>query len=150
MPEVNDMDLLKVADVPATTVTKDATVIEAINAMVQNRVGAVAVVEQGFLKGIFTERDVMIRVVQAQRHPETTRLAEVMTTPVQTIAAETSASEALSQMLEKHIRHLPITDAAGRILGMLSIRNLLQRRVEDLSHELEAVDAYLTADGIGG
>jgi len=144
------MELLKVADVPATTVAKDTTVIEAINAMVKNRVGAVAVVEQGYLKGIFTERDVMIRVVQARRHPETTRVSEVMTSPVQTIAADTSPTEALSQMIEQHIRHLPITDSNSCILGMLSIRHLLQRRVEDLSHELEAVDAYLTADGIGG
>ena len=144
------MELLKVADVPATTVTKETTVIEAVDAMVKNRVGAVAVVEQGYLKGIFTERDVMIRVVQARRNPETTRVAEVMTSPVQTIAADTSSTEALSQMVEQHIRHLPITDGSGRILGMLSIRHLLQRRVEDLSHELEAVDAYLTADGIGG
>ncbi|MDZ7361720.1 MAG: CBS domain-containing protein [candidate division KSB1 bacterium] len=144
------MDLLKVADVPATTVAKNATVIEAINAMVKNRVGAVAIVEQGLLKGIFTERDVMIRVVQARRNPEATRMSEVMTTPVQTIPANTSIDDALATMLEQHIRHLPITDANGRILGMLSIRNLLQRRVEDLSHELEAVDAYLTADGIGG
>jgi CBS domain-containing protein len=144
------MDLLKVADVPATTVTKDATVIDAINAMVKNRVGAVAVVEQGYLKGIFTERDLMIRVVQARRHPETTKMSEVMTTSVQTVEADMSANEALSRMIEQHIRHLPITDQNGRILGMLSIRNLLQRRVEDLSHELEAVDAYLTADGIGG
>jgi len=144
------MELLKVADVPATTVTKEATVIEAIDAMVKNRVGAVAVVEQGYLKGIFTERDVMIRVVQARRDPETTRIAEVMTAPVQTVAADTTPNEALAQMVEQHIRHLPITDNSNRILGMLSIRHLLQRRVEDLSHELEAVDAYLTADGIGG
>jgi CBS-domain-containing membrane protein len=73
-----------------------------------------------------------------------------MTTSVQTVEADMSANEALSRMIEQHIRHLPITDQNGRILGMLSIRNLLQRRVEDLSHELEAVDAYLTADGIGG
>jgi CBS domain-containing protein len=144
------MDLLKVADVPATTVAHDATVMEAVKAMVKNRVGAVAVVEQGFLKGIFTERDVMIRVVQTGRNPETTRLREIMTAPVQTVSAGTSTTEALSKMIEQHIRHLPITDENGRILGMLSIRNLLQRRVEDLSHELEAVDAYLTADGIGG
>jgi CBS domain-containing protein len=144
------MELLKIADVPATTVAKEATVIEAVSAMVNNRVGAVAVVEQGYLKGIFTERDVMIRVVQARRNPENTRMSEVMTSPVQTVSADTSPNQALSQMVEQHIRHLPITDNSGRILGMLSIRHLLQRRVEDLSHELEAVDAYLTADGIGG
>jgi CBS domain-containing protein len=144
------MALLKVADTPATTVAKNATVIEAVAAMEKNRVGAVAVVEQGFLKGIFTERDVMLRVVLAKRNPETTTMSEVMTTAVQTVPADTSPNEALTIMVEKHIRHLPITDKEGRILGMLSIRNLLQRRVEDLSHELEAVDAYLTADGIGG
>lgn len=144
------MALLKAADVPATTVARNATVIEAINAMEQNRVGAVTVVEQGFLKGIFTERDVMRRVVLAGRNPETTAMAEVMTSPVQTVPADTSPNEALAIMIEKHIRHLPIVDKEGRMLGMLSIRNLLQRRVEDLSHELEAVDAYLAADGIGG
>jgi CBS domain-containing protein len=144
------MDLLKVADVPATTVTKDATVLEAVNAMVKNRVGAVAVVEQGFLKGIFTERDVMIRVVQAQRNPAATRVHEVMTASVQTVSAGISTNEALAQMIEQHIRHLPIVDDGSRIIGMLSIRHLLQSRVDDLSHELEAVDAYLTADGIGG
>lgn len=144
------MELLKVASVPATTVPKEATVMEAIHAMVKNRVGAVAIVEQGLLRGIFTERDVMIRVVQARRNPETTRLAEVMTTAVHTVVAGASPHEALSQMLEQHIRHLPITGDHGQLLGMLSIRNLLQRRVEDLSHELEAVDAYLGADGIGG
>lgn len=144
------MALLKAADVPATTVTTHATVIEVVAAMEKNRVGAVAVVEQGFLKGIFTERDVMLRVVLARRNPETTTMSEVMTTEVQTVPADTSPHEALAMMVEKHIRHLPITDKDGRILGMLSIRNLLQRRVEDLSHELEAVDAYLTADGIGG
>ncbi len=144
------MELLKVADVPATTVTKETTVIEAINAMVKNRVGAVAVVDRDYLQGIFTERDVMIRVVQARRNPETTRISEVMTVAVQTASADTSVHQALSQMIEQHVRHLPIIDGNGRILGMLSIRHLLQHRVENLSHELEAVDAYLTADGIGG
>ena len=144
------MELLKVADVPATTVTKETTVIEAINAMVKNRVGAVAVVDRDYLQGIFTERDVMIRVVQARRNPETTRISEVMTVAVQTASADTSVHQALSQMVEQHVRHLPIIDGNGRILGMLSIRHLLQHRVENLSHELEAVDAYLTADGIGG
>lgn len=144
------MELLKVADVPATTVTKETTVIEAINAMVKNRVGAVAVVDRDYLQGIFTERDVMIRVVQARRNPEATRISEVMTVAVQTASADTSVHQALSQMIEQHVRHLPIIDGNGRILGMLSIRHLLQHRVENLSHELEAVDAYLTADGIGG
>ena len=92
----------------------------------------------------------MLRVVRTKRDAETTKMSEVMTTEVITVPAETPWTEALAMMIEHHFRHLPITDHHGRVLGMLSIRNLLQRRVEDLSHELESVDAYLTADGIGG
>ena len=144
------MKLMKIADVPPTMVSPAATVREAVHAMVQNRVGAVAVVEQDVLMGIFTERDVMIRVVLAKLDPDQTTVAEVMTTAIVTITPETKPGDALSLMVDRHIRHLPITNGNHRILGMVSIRNLLQRRVEDLSHELEGLETYLTADGIGG
>ena len=53
-------------------------------------------------------------------------------------------------MDSNHFRHLPIVDDEDRVKGMLSIRHLLHRMVEDLSHELEALDSYVSADGIGG
>ena len=144
------MDLLKVADVPPTTVSPDATVAQAVDAMVRNRVGAVAIVSEGILEGIFSERDIMRRIIQPKLDPGATKMSEVMTTEVAVIPRDTNALDALSLMIERHIRHLPITDEDGRILGMLSIRNLLQRRLEDLSHELEGMETYLTADGAGG
>jgi signal-transduction protein with cAMP-binding, CBS, and nucleotidyltransferase domain len=61
-----------------------------------------------------------------------------------------TAEEAMNFMIERHIRHLPIVGASGQLLGMLSIRNLLEHMVEDLQHELESLDQYLLNDGPGG
>jgi len=144
------MNILKIADVPPAVVAPTVTVLEAIEEMVRKRVGAVAVVQGGHLVGIFSERDVMLRVVMTRRDPSGTKTAEVMTSKVETATEDTTAGEALSLMLERHIRHLPIVDSQGRVLGMLSIRNLLQSRVEDLSQQLDSLENYLTADGPGG
>ena len=61
-----------------------------------------------------------------------------MTTPVELATAETGPGEALATMVERHFRHLPIVDSDARLLGMLSIRNVLEWRVADLSRELDA------------
>jgi len=144
------MNVLKVADVPPTVVSPTTTVLETIEAMVRNRVGAAAVVDQGTLVGIFSERDVMTRVALPKKSAEKILVAEVMSAPVETITPEVSGSEALAIMVDRHIRHLPIVDPRGKVLGMLSIRNLLQRHVEDLAEEVNSLDSYITADGIGG
>jgi CBS domain-containing protein len=144
------MGLLKIAHVPPTAVETSATVLEAVQVMAEEGVGAVAVVENGQLRGIFTERDVMLRVVLRERQPRETRVNDVMTTPAETTSRDTTAEEALSFMLERHIRHLPIVDGDGKLLGMLSIRNLLEHMVEDLQHEIHSLDQYLLNDGPGG
>jgi len=144
------MNVLKVAETPPTIVSPTTTVLETVEAMVRNRVGAAVVIDHGTLVGIFSERDVMTRVVLPQKSASKILVAEVMSAPVQTIPQEVSDSEALNIMFENHIRHLPIVDGEGKVLGMLSIRNLLQRRVEDLADEVTSLDSYLTADGIGG
>lgn len=144
------MNILKIADVPPAVVAPTVTVLEAIEEMVRKRVGAVAVVQGGHLVGIFSERDVMLRVVMTRRDPSGAKVVDVMTSKVETGTEDTTPGEALSLMLERHIRHLPIVDSAGRVLGMLSIRNLLQSRVDDLSRQLDSLESYLTADGPGG
>jgi CBS domain-containing protein len=144
------MGLLKIAHVPPPAVETSATVLEAVQVMAEEGVGAVAVVEDGELRGIFTERDVMLRVVLRERRPQETRVKDVMTTPPQTTSRDTPAEQVLSYMLERHIRHLPIVDNAGKLLGMLSLRNLLEHMVEDLQHEIHSLDQYLLNDGPGG
>jgi CBS domain-containing protein len=144
------MSLLKIAHVPPATIEPDASVVRAVEVMAEEGVGAVAVVEGSRLRGIFTERDVMLRVVLKGRRPADTKVSEVMTSPVETVAEETSAEEALTHMLDRHLRHLPIVAEDDRLLGMLSIRNLLEHMVEGLARELHSLDQYLLNDGPGG
>ena len=147
------MSLLKIAHVPPATVEPETTVFDAVSLMAREGVGAVAVAEKagkGELQGIFTERDVMLRVVQRERSPRETQVQDVMTSPVETASEETTASEALALMLERHLRHLPIVGSDGRLLGMLSIRNLLEHQLEDVKRELHSLDQYLLNDGPGG
>ena len=82
--------------------------------------------------------------------PERTLIRSVMTCPVSTISRESTADEALKLMLERHIRHLPIADSDGRLSGMISMRSLLHEKVEDLTGQLDSLEAYFTADGFGG
>jgi CBS domain-containing protein len=143
------MNLLKIAK-PAVTITSGATVMEAIETMKEATVGAVMIVDEGKLKGVFTERDVMLRVVLGRKNPETTLIADVMTSPVLTIPKETRPDEALQTMWDRHIRHLPIVDAEGKVEAMVSIRHLLHDKVEQLAQELDSLEAFITADGPGG
>ena len=142
--------LLKIADTPPTQVTSSATVAQAVGRMIEARVGAVAVIDDGALTGIFTERDLMRSVVGERRDPDTTQVAEVMVRRPIHVAPDTRRSEALDLMLTRHIRHLPITGADGTVLGMLSIRNLLAHQVERLREGLDSLEQYIAADGPGG
>ena len=144
------MSLLKLVHTPPASVPPTATALEAVQTMAEEGVGAVAVVEDGLLRGIFTERDVMLRVVLRQRDANEVRVSEVMTSPVETTSEDASAEDALSFMVEHHIRHLPVVDTDGKLKGMLSIRNLLEHMVEGLQHELHSLDQYLLNDGPGG
>ncbi len=144
------MEILKIAGVPPAVVSLTTTVLEAVQVMVSKRVGAVAVVQGDRLAGIFTERDVMLRVVLARHDPATTKMMDVMSASVESATADTTAGEALGVMIERHFRHLPILNSEGRVVGILSVRNLLQTRVEDLTQQLDSMENYLTADGPGG
>jgi len=144
------MSLLKIASVPPATVAPSATVLEAVEVMAEHAVGAVGVVDGGHLLGIFTERDVMLRVVLRNRQARDTRVGDVMTSPVETIKDESGEEDALVHMVERHVRHLPIVNSKGELSGMLSVRNLLEHRVDELARELHSLDQYLSNDGPGG
>ena len=144
------MGLLKIASTPAAIVTTQSSVIDAVKRMGEKRVGAVAVLDKGEFAGIFTERDVMMRVVLEGRDPKATKMSEVMTKQVETVREDMSYGEALRLMVERHFRHLPVISSNGQVLGILSVRNVLQHTVEDLSHQLDSVVNFFSADGPGG
>jgi CBS domain-containing protein len=124
--------------------------MDAIQAMAGAKVGSVAVVDGDALEGIFSERDVMLRIVGEGRDPKTTLVEEVMTSPVQVIPKRTTGEEALRIMIQNHIRHLPVIDEKGHVQAMVSMRSLLEERVDELHQQLNSLESYITADGIGG
>lgn len=134
----------------ALTVPRTATVMETIRTMAGAKAGSVLVVDGDRLLGIFSERDVMLRVVLEGRHPEYTTVEEVMTSSVQTIPPETTADDALRIMHQNHIRHLPVVDKNGCVLAVVSMRSLLQEKIDELNLQLDSLESYITADGIGG
>lgn len=145
------MSVLELCDREIAAVGMGASVAEAIHKMLDHHVGAVAVVDSDYrVAGIFTERDVLRKLALSGMEPQSMSVRELMTTPVEMATLNTGAGEALSIMLERHFRHLPVADDNGKLLGILSIRNLLEWRVDDLSHELDALEQYVSNDGPGG
>ena len=144
------MNLMRIAHVPPAAVELSGSVADAVRAMVDNGVGAVAVVDLGILKGIFSERDLMKKVIYRSLSPDKTPIAEVMTVEVESIRAEMQPADALRLMLERHFRHLPIVDEHGKVQGIVSIRNLLEHMVEELEDSVNSLTSYFAADGPGG
>jgi CBS domain-containing protein len=120
----------------------DEPVAAAVARMAQQGVGAVPVVEGGELVGIFSERDVIRRVLAAGRAPERTPLREVMTAdPVTAHVGETRAS-AILKMNTVGCRHLPIV-ADGTVIDMLSIRDLLFSEIAEREAEIQDLKLYI-------
>ena len=133
------MSLLEWCDEGPAIVSVLASVDDAIRTMLDKDVGAVAVIdEHGVVAGMFTERDVLAKFALSGRDAETTPVRELMSPMVEMATEETTAAEAFKVMLELHYRHLPVVDAQGKVLGILSIRNILEARIDDLLAQLES------------
>ncbi len=130
----------KGGDVAAVAGT--ASVLEAAKMMNDRRIGAVVVVDGQQVVGIFTERDVLNRVVAERRDAATTRVQEVMTAPVACCRLSTPLSELRSVMTEKHLRHLPVVED-GKLVGMISSGDVLASQVTLQQTTIEYLNAYL-------
>lgn len=125
-----------IEDQKPVTATADMTVAAASHLMKQQRIGAILVLEQGQLAGIFTERDALFRVVAEGRDPAATRLAEVMTANPRTIAPDRPFGHALHIMYEGEFRHVPVVEN-GRPLGMVSARDALGPELREFIRDLD-------------
>jgi CBS domain-containing protein len=119
MPMAQDILATKGGTVYSTDPT--ATVLEAVQRMNQHKLGALVVMDEDHVVGMFTERDVLLRVVGEERNPGQTQVADVMTTEVICCHPETDIDEISAIMLQRRIRHIPICDDAGRLYGLISI-----------------------------
>jgi CBS domain-containing protein len=131
------MSILDYCAANPASVSLTATVAEAIEAMIQRRMGAAAVVdEHGIVAGVFTERDIMTRVALCGRDPHKVLITEMMTTPVLLATRSTPIAEAVSVMINHQKRHLPVVEDDGRLIGILSIRHVLERQVDELTNQI--------------
>jgi CBS domain-containing protein len=123
-------------------VSPSITVAEAVAEMNKHRIGCLVVLEAGKITGIFTERDVLRRIVGEGRDPKTTILGDVMTRDVYTIDSRTSVEQTMVFFAEKRCRHLPIVES-GKLLGLISIGDI-SRWVSDVSRaEAEHLKNYI-------
>lgn len=125
-------DLVK--DRKIYSVDANRTVLEAARYMMEHNVGAVPVLRNGELAGIFTERDVMNRVVAVGRTPGTTVVSEVMTANPRSVPVDETVEECLFIMREFGFRHLPIVEGK-EIKGLVSLRDVLTHHVAEIERE---------------
>lgn len=124
------------------TVEDTASVLAAAQQMKQHNIGALPVVRAGRLVGIFSERDLMKRVVAEQRDPATTKVAEVMTPNPRVVGPEESFATCLKMMKEHGFRHVPVWDG-HELKGLVSLRDVLLREVEEKDGEVQMMRAYI-------
>lgn len=115
---------------PLVSLPPGATVREAARVMTRAQCGSVLVLDPaGAMLGIVTERDLMTRVLAKDREPDGTTLEDIMTRHPRVTSPQTLVSDAVLVMIEHGFRHLPVVEADGRIVGVLSARDALPREV---------------------
>lgn len=119
-----------------------ATVQDAARLMAEKHVGAVVVTRGGKVAGIFTERDLLTRVVAPERVPRETSVESVMTTPVACCQPDTTRAQCRAIMRSKRIRHLPVVES-DRLLGMVSIRDILEDVAAEQEQEIRHLYEYM-------
>lgn len=140
MPNANSILERKGGDV--ATVERKATVLDAAKLMNQKRIGAVVVREGDKIVGIFTERDILNRVVAASKDPKTTGVGEVMTSPMACCKRDTKLTECQTVMTQKRIRHLPVVED-GKLYGIISIGDIMATEVAEQQATIEYLHEYL-------
>ena len=124
------------------SVGRDATVLQAALLMQEHHIGALLVLEEGRLVGMFTERDLLQRVVAERRDPAQTFVGDVMTTDVVTCHPETTIEECAAIMTNRRIRHMPVTDADG-LRGVVTSGDVLAYRVAEHEAMIQELNRYV-------
>lgn len=124
------------------TCEADSKVSDAIAKLAERRIGALPIVENGTVVGIFSERDVVYKLQEFGPAVLSKSVREVMTAPPVTVGIETRVLEALSLMTRRRIRHLPVMED-GAMIGFVSIGDLVKFRIERIQSEAEALREYI-------
>ncbi|HKF49079.1 MAG TPA: CBS domain-containing protein [Terracidiphilus sp.] len=121
----------------------DRSVFEALEIMAQYDVGCLIVCTQGRLVGIFSERDYARKGILKGHTSRDTKVSEMMTSPVTFVTPEHTVDDCMNLMTERHIRHLPVLEG-DRIVGMVSIGDLVKWVIRGQKHAIEALEGYIS------
>lgn len=125
------------------TIRPEATVLEAAALMNKHKIGALVVANDGRVIGMFTERDILQRVVAGQLDPTKTKVVDVMSNEVVCCSPETKLDEARGAMKNRRIRHLPVVGGDGNLLGLISIGDLNAHAQADNELTIFLLDEYI-------
>ncbi len=144
MPNARDILSTKAHPARLISILESATVLEACRRMNEHHVGALVVIDEADgLSGLFSERDVLTRVVAPERSPASTLVRDVMTTAVIVAAPDTRLPELRAIMRDKRVRHIPIMDE-GHCLGLISIGDVNAAESEDMALTIRYLEQYIT------
>ena len=130
------------------TVTPLSTVIDAVNVMNDHHIGSVLVMESDQPVGIFSERDVLVRVIAAHRDPRQTLVRDVMTTRLFTTSPDEPVLSVMQLMTERRFRHLPVVDD-GVLIGLISIGDITKATQRNLQQEVRELSSYISGPYLG-
>jgi CBS domain-containing protein len=134
--------LLRVKGGQIFSVTPNDSVLRAIEIMATRHVGALLVMNQGSLLGIISERDYARKVILKNRSSHDTPVGDIMSSPPVTVTPEDTVHHCMELMTEGRFRHLPVVDG-GRVVGMLSIGDLVKAVIEDQKGQIEQLERYI-------
>ena len=123
-------------------ISVDDTALNAARYMAERNIGAVTVVDGERVAGLFSERDLMRRVVAEGRDPQSVRVGDVMTTELTTAGPSESYETAISKMQAAHCRHLPVLEGQ-QFVGLVSLRDLLKVDADEKAEEIRLLNTYI-------
>ena len=135
--------LLEVKGHEVFAIDPDAAVIDAVRLMASRQVGSVLVMRGSTLEGMFSERDYARKVVLEGLSSKTTPVRDIMTREVITVGLDDHVPRCMAIVTRKRIRRLPVVDAGGTVLGLVSIGDLVKAVIEDQQIELEQLHSYI-------
>ena len=126
------------------SISPDATVYEAIEMMSNKEVGALLVIEHGKLVGLVSEREYARQIILKGRSSKETRVSEIMVSPPLTVSLHCTVDEAMRMMTDHRVRHLPVVDANGAALGVVSIGDLVKWTIDSHEQTIGQLQSYIS------
>ncbi len=143
MATIEDVLMIKGPDVIVATSIN--TVMEAATMMAKAKVGSVIIRDDGEVKGIFTERDLLVRVVAVGKDPSSTPITEVMSSPVRSCRLGDDVDKCAKELADSHIRHLAVIED-GSLIGLISLRDVLTAELSSREEKIRTLEA-ITGQG---